>query len=75
MHRFGMALGFVGVAVWCVAQTLLAIAIWFVVAVPFGVLLVFDALAREPVATPNLRIVPPAPPRQPIAARPERLAA
>jgi len=78
MHRFGVALGLVGVAAWFVAQTLIAIAVWVVVAVPLGVLFLFDALAGEQKAPPTLRLLPPAPPRAPIAARPahtERLAA
>jgi len=78
MHRFGVALGLIGVAAWFVAQTLVAVAIWVLVAVPVGVLFLFDALAREDEPSPGLRLVPsgpPAPPRQPISARPERLAA
>lgn len=75
MHRCGMALGLVGVAAWFVAQTLVAVAIWVVVAVPFGVLLLFDLLAGEREPVRELRVVPPAPPRQPVSVRPERLAA
>jgi hypothetical protein len=71
-----MILGLIGVAVWFVAQTLAALVVCAIVAVPFAVLYGFDALARARETVPPLLIVPPAPPRQPIVAPfPERAAA
>ena len=76
MRRCGIAAGIIGFAAWSVAQALLSIVIWLLVAVPFGLLLVLDALADERESHPVMKIVPPAPPRRPVALRaPARLAA
>ena len=75
MRRCGIAAGVIGFAAWCVAHALVSLLVWVIVAIPFGVLLALDALSGEPAAYPTLSVVPPAPPRQPVALRPKRLAA
>jgi len=68
MHRCEVAIGLVGVGVWLVAQTVVAIVVCALVAIPFAVLLLFDALATPRRTRGSLQLVPPAPPRQPFAA-------
>jgi hypothetical protein len=69
MRRCGIAAGVIGFVVWCVAQALVSLVIWIIVAVPIGLLFAFDALAGERSINRTLTIVPPAPPRQPVAVR------
>jgi hypothetical protein len=66
----------VGVALWWVALAVVALVICVIFAVPFGVVLACDALARERAPRNVTTVVPPAPPRQPfVVPLPERLAA
>jgi hypothetical protein len=59
-----------------VVHALVTLVIWIIVAVPLGVLLVFDALAGEREVHRTLSVAPPSPPRQPVAVTsPARLAA
>jgi hypothetical protein len=62
-----MCAAFVGVAIWSVVHAMVSLLIFLIFAVPFGVLLAFDALAHEPVWDAGSTAVPPVPPRQPFA--------
>jgi hypothetical protein len=76
MHRCEVAFGLMGVGVWLLAKTVVAVAVYALLAIPFGVVFVCDALASPRHARPTLQLVPPAPPRQPfVAPLPERRAA
>jgi hypothetical protein len=68
MHRCEVAVGLVGVVVWFVAQTLVAVVVCAVLAIPFAVLFVFDALEDRRRPSSALHLVPPGPPRQPVTA-------
>ncbi|HEX4491742.1 MAG TPA: hypothetical protein VH914_11085 [Acidimicrobiia bacterium] len=62
-----MAFCVIGVGVWLVAQTLVALVVYALLAIPIAVLFVFDALATPRDTRSTLQLVPPAPPRQPFA--------
>jgi hypothetical protein len=68
MHRCEVAFGLIGVGVWFLARTLVAIVICAALAVPLGILLLFDVLASPRPERPPLQLLPPAPPRQPLTA-------
>jgi hypothetical protein len=67
MRRCGVVIGLIGVAAGCVAYALVSLVICLTIAVPFGLLFVLDALVGERAPTPVMTVVPPAPPRQPVA--------
>jgi hypothetical protein len=76
MRRCGMAAGLVGVCAWSVVYALVLVLICATLAVPFGLLFLFDALVGERESKPAIAMLPPAPPRRPVAMpSPERLAA
>ena len=76
MRRCRWAAGLVGVAAWYVACALVSFVVCLTFAVPFGLLFALDALVGERESRPTMRVVPPAPPRQPVAVpSPARLAA
>ena len=76
MRRCGMFAALVGVVMWSVVHALVSLVICVIFAVPFGVLLAFDALARERAPRNVMTAVPPVPPRRPVVVRlPARLAA
>jgi hypothetical protein len=68
MHRCEVLFGLVGVGVWMLAQTIVAIVVYAILAIPFALVFVCDALASTRAERPPLQLVPPAPPRQPFAA-------
>jgi hypothetical protein len=67
MHRCEVTFGLLGVGVWLLAQTIVAVVAYTLLAIPLAVLLLFDALARPRAALPTLQLVPPAPPREPFS--------
>ena len=67
MRRCEVAVGLVGVAVWCIVYALVSFVIFLTLAVPFALLFVLDALAGER-ASDVVADAPPAPPQQPVAA-------
>jgi hypothetical protein len=76
MRRCGMFAALVGIAMWSVVHALVSLVICVIFAVPFALVLAFDALAREHAPTSAMTAVPPAPPRQPVVVRmPARLVA
>jgi len=68
MRRCEIAVGLVGVAVWAVVYALVSLVIFLTLAVPFGLLFVFDALVGERASDGFVDAAPPAPPQQPVAA-------
>ena len=76
MRRCGMFAALVGVVMWSAVHALVSLVICLVFAVPFGLVVAFDALAREREHESVMTAVPPPPPRQPVVSRPPaRLAA
>ncbi|HEY5013796.1 MAG TPA: hypothetical protein VIK61_13980 [Acidimicrobiia bacterium] len=76
MRRCGMFAALVGVAVWSAVHALVSLVICVIFAVPFGLVLAFDALAREHAPNGVTTAGAPSPPRQPILVPvPTRLAA
>jgi hypothetical protein len=76
MRRCGIAAGLAGVAAWWVAYAMVEFLICLTFALPFAVMFLLDAVAGDRASKPALTVVPPAPPRQPLAVPPaSRLAA